>query len=328
MKKAEIMANVSNTFNKVSFHMKKHSPEILVVAGVIGTVASAVMACKATTRVNSILEKSKEDIDTIHDYPERKDVNVETEDGIVNEYTEKDMKKDLTCVYAQTGIKLAKLYAPSVALGVLSLSSIIASNNILRKRNVALAAAYATVDKSFKEYRNRVVERFGQEIDHELKYNIKAQKVTETVVDEETGKEKKVKKEAFVVNPSDISGYARFFEKYTMDEEGNSVLNPHWESNNEYNLMFIKAQESYANDLLKAKKRLFLNDVYEMLGLPRTKAGQVVGWVYDPENPKSGDNYVDFGLYSDNLSYSDYANGLDPAILLDFNVDGNIWELM
>lgn len=327
MKKTEIMTSVSNTFNKVSFQMKKHSPEILVVAGVIGTVASAVMACKATTRVNSILEKSKENIDAIHDYPERKDVNVETEDGIVNEYTEKDMKKDLTYVYAQTGIELAKLYAPSVALGVLSLSSILASNNILRKRNVALAAAYATVDKSFKEYRNRVVERFGQEIDRELKYNIKAQKVTETVVDEETGKEKKVKKEAFVVNPSDISGYARFFEKYTVDEEGNSVLNPHWESNNEYNLMFIKAQESYANDLLKAKKRLFLNDVYEMLGLPQTKAGQVVGWVYNPEHP-NGDNYVDFGLYADNLSYSDYANGLDPAILLDFNVDGNIWELM
>lgn len=327
MKKTEIMTNVSNTFNKVSFQMKKHSPEILVVAGVIGTVASAVLACKATTRVNSILEKSKENIDAIHDYPDRKDVNVETENGIVNEYTEKDMKKDLTYVYAQTGMELAKLYAPSVALGVLSISSILASNNILRKRNVALAAAYATVDKSFKEYRNRVVERFGQEIDRELKYNIKAQKVSETIVDEETGKEKKVKKEAFVVSPSDISGYARFFEKYTVDEEGNSVLNPHWESNNEYNLMFIKAQESYANDLLKAKKRLFLNDVYEMLGLPQTKAGQVVGWVYNPEHP-NGDNYVDFGLYADNLSYSDYANGLDPAILLDFNVDGNIWELM
>ena len=126
---------------------------------------------------------------------------------------------------------------------------------------------------------------------------------------------------------ADISGYARFFEKYTQDEDGNSILNPHWESNNEYNLMFIKAQERYANDLLKAKKRVFLNDVYEMLGLPRTKAGQIVGWVYDPESPK-GDNYIDFGLYADNLSYSDYVNGFDQAILLDFNVDGNIWELM
>lgn len=243
------------------------------------------------------------------------------------DYSPKDAKKDTVIVYTQTALKLAKLYAPAVAVGTLSITSILASNNILRKRNVALAAAYATIDKSFKDYRNRVVERFGKEIDRELRYNIKAEKVSETVMDEETGKEKKVKKTAFVVNPSDISGYARFFEKYTKDEEGNSVLNPHWETNNEYNLMFLKAQESYANDLLRAKKRLFLNDVYEMLGMPRTKAGQVVGWVYDPEHPV-GDNYVDFGLYADNLSYSDFANGFDTAILLDFNVDGNIWELM
>lgn len=220
-----------------------------------------------------------------------------------------------------------KTYAPAVAIGTLSIASILASNNILRKRNVALAAAYATVDKSFKEYRNRVIEKFGQEVDRELKYNIKAEKVPTIEVDEETGKEKKVKKNAFVVNPSDVSGYARFFEKYTVDEDGNSILNPHWEPNNEYNIMFIKAQENYANDLLRAKKRLFLNDVYEMLGLPRTKAGQVVGWVYDEDNPV-GDNYVDFGMYADNLSYSDFANGLDPAILLDFNVDGNVWETM
>lgn len=321
MKKTEIMTKVSGTFNKVSFSLKKHSPEILVVAGVVGAVASAVMACKATLRVEEVLDETKEKMDRVHESAE----HGATPAGL--NYSVEDAKKDTVIIYANTGWELAKLYGPSVALGVLSITSIFASSNILRKRNVALAAAYTTVDKSFKEYRKRVVEQFGKETDWALKHNIKAEKVTETVTDEETGKEKKVKKTAFVVNPSDISGYARFFEKYTMDEEGNSILNPHWEPNNEYNLMFIKAQESYANDLLKAKKRLFLNDVYEMLGLPTTKAGQVVGWVYDPEHP-IGDNYVDFGLYQDNLSYSDYANGLDPAILLDFNVDGNIWELM
>lgn len=321
MKKDEIMNKMSGAFNNISFKMKKHSPEILMVAGVAGVVVSAVMACKATLKVDAVMDETKEKMDKIHKAEE---------DGITEsgeDYSREDAKKDTVIVYAQTGLKLAKTYAPAVAIGALSITSILASNNILRKRNVALAAAYATVDKSFKEYRNRVIEKFGQEIDRELKYNIKAEKVTATEVDEETGKEKKVKKNAFVVNPSDVSGYARFFEKYTVDEDGNSILNPHWEPNNEYNIMFIKAQENYANDLLKAKKRLFLNDVYEMLGLPRTKAGQVVGWVYDKDNPV-GDNYVDFGLYTDNLSYSDFANGLDPAILLDFNVDGNIWELM
>ena len=292
-----------------------------MVAGVAGVVVSAVMACKATLKVDAIMDETKEKMDKIHKAEE----DGVTESG--EDYFVEDAKKDTAIVYAQTGFKLVKTYAPAVAIGTLSIASILASNNILRKRNVALAAAYATVDKSFKEYRNRVIEKFGQEVDRELKYNIKAEKVPTIEVDEETGKEKKVKKNAFVVNPSDVSGYARFFEKYTVDEDGNSILNPHWEPNNEYNIMFIKAQENYANDLLRAKKRLFLNDVYEMLGLPRTKAGQVVGWVYDEDNPV-GDNYVDFGMYADNLSYSDFANGLDPAILLDFNVDGNVWETM
>ena len=321
MKKDEIMNKMSGAFNNVSFKMKKHSPEILMVAGVAGVVVSAVMACKATLKVDAIMDETKEKMDKIHKAEE---------DGVTDsgeDYFVEDAKKDTAIVYAQTGFKLVKTYAPAVAIGTLSIASILASNNILRKRNVALAAAYATVDKSFKEYRNRVIEKFGQEVDRELKYNIKAEKVPTIEVDEETGKEKKVKKNAFVVNPSDVSGYARFFEKYTVDEDGNSILNPHWEPNNEYNIMFIKAQENYANDLLRAKKRLFLNDVYEMLGLPRTKAGQVVGWVYDEDNPV-GDNYVDFGMYADNLSYSDFANGLDPAILLDFNVDGNVWETM
>lgn len=321
MKKDEIMNKVSGVFGNVSFKMKKHSPEILMAAGVAGVIVSAVMACKATLKVDAVMDETKEKMDKIHTAEE----NGTTEAG--EDYSKEDAKKDTVIVYAQTGLQLAKTYAPAVAIGALSIASILASNNILRKRNVALTAAYTVLDTDFKNYRSRVIEKFGKEIDRELKYNIKAEKVSATEVDAETGKEKKVKKNAFVVNPSDVSGYARFFEKYTVDEDGNSILNPHSEPNNEYNIMFIKAQENYANDLLRAKKRLFLNDVYEMLGLPRTKAGQVVGWVYDKDNPV-GDNYVDFGLYTDNLSYSDFANGLDPAILLDFNVDGNIWEMM
>lgn len=310
MKKTEIINRVSGSFNKVGFQLKKHSPEILATVGVVGVVASAVMACKATTKVSSIMEKTQEDIEAIH--------NCAADESLVEEYSQDDVKKDLTIVYAQTGLKLAKLYAPSVMLGALSITSILASNNILRKRNVALAAAYATVDKSFKEYRNRVVERFGQEIDRELKYNIKAKKFEETVIDEGSGKEKKVKNTVNVAELNMGSEYARFFD------EGSS----YWEKDSEYNLMFLRAQQNYANDKLKANGYLFLNDVYEMLDIPRTKAGQMVGWVYDLENP-IGDNYVDFGIYETNREKSrDFVNGYERVILLDFNVDGNILDLM
>lgn len=316
--KINILNNISRNFYKFRFKVKKHSPEILVVTGVVGTVASAVVACKATTKLSTILDESKDQVDKIHECMD----NVTMKER----YSEEDGKKDLLIVYSQTGAKLIKLYAPAVALGTLSLACMLTSNNILRKRNVALAAAYATVDKSFKQYRSRVIERFGKQLDNELKYNIKSKEIESVEVDE-NGNEKKVNKTANVVNPADVSEYARFFEEYTTDEKGNSIKNMYWNSDNEYNLMFLKQTERYANDKLRLKGYLFLNEVYEMLNLPKTKAGQIVGWIYDEENP-IGDNFVDFGLYMDNLSYSDFVNGFDPAILLDFNVDGNIWDLM
>lgn len=305
MKDTGIMKQV----NKIGFKIKKYSPEIFVAAGIVGVVSSAVLACKATTKVQDILEKTKNDIDIIHD-----SVNNES---LEEEYTEEDAKKDLTIVYAQTGVEFIKLYAPAVILGTLSIASIINSHRVLQKRNIALGAAYATVDKGFKEYRNRVAERFGEEVEKEIKYNIKAKKFEETVTDE-NGKEKKVKKTVNVVDPNLYSDYARFFDDGCKG----------WEKDPEYNLMFLKAQQQYANDLLVARGHLFLNEVYDMLGIPRSKAGQVVGWIYDPENPV-GDNFVDFGIYeADREKARDFVNGYERSILLDFNVDGNIWEKM
>ena len=310
MKKSEIMKTVDGAFNKVGFQLKKHSPEILVVAGVIGTVASAVMACKATTKISTIIDKTKEDVDNIHKCLE--------DESLAEEYTQDDSKKDLTIVYIQTGVKLAKLYAPSVILGALSIIGILASNNILRKRNVALAAAYATVDQGFKDYRKRVVERFGEQIDRELKYNIKAKKFETIEVDPETGKEKKVKETVDIADPNTYSDFARFFDDGCTG----------WEKNSEYNLMFLRAEQNYANDRLKARGYLYLNEVYERLGIPCTKAGQIVGWVYNPDEP-NGDNYVDFGIYDIAREKArEFVNGYERSILLDFNVDGNILDLM
>lgn len=310
MAKTEFVNKVSRSIHKVGFQFKKHSPEILVVAGVIGTVASAVMACKATTKVSGIIDGAKETIDQIHNCLENP--------NMADKYTEEDSKKDLAIVYAQTGLQFVKLYGPSVALGIVSLGCILTSNNILRKRNVALAAAYATVDKGFKEYRNRVVERFGKELDKELRFGIKAKEVEEVVVNEK-GEEEVVKKTVNVADdPNEYSDYARIFDCGCSG----------WTKDPELNLYYLKQQQNYANDRLKAEKYLFLNDVYKMLGFPATKAGQVVGWVYDEENPV-GDNFVDFGIYNINSGKArDFVNGYERSIVLDFNVDGNIWELM
>lgn len=315
MNKTEFMNSVSRSFHKVGFQLKKHSPEILVVTGVVGTVASAVMACKATTKINLVLDETKKHVDIIHEGVENGETIGTMENGEtgVIPYTEEDGKKDLTIVYAKTAVNLVKLYAPSVIIGGLSIAAILSGHNITRKRNMALAAAYATVDKSFKEYRSRVIERFGKELDRELKYNIKAKEVEE-VVQNEDGTESIVKKTVNVIDPNTLSDYARFFDDGCTG----------WTKDPEFNLMFLKDQQRYANDLLKAKGYLFLNEVYDMLGIPRTKAGQVVGWIYDEKNPM-GDNFVDFGIYDNNIpGNNDFVNGYQRAVLLDFNVDGNI----
>ncbi len=311
-----IKNNISKTFNKAVFLTKKHSPEILMITGVVGIITSGVMACKATLKVNDILEEAKSDIEKVH--------TVLNDESVTEEkYSEMDSKKDLAAIYVQTGLKLAKVYGPSLIIGTLSITSMFASNNILRKRNVALAAAYAVVDKSFKEYRGRVIDRFGEEVDRQIKYNLKTMKVDEVITDE-NGKEKKVKKKIEVGGPDMYSPYAIIFDE----------TNPYWEKDAELNKFFLQSRQAQANDKLRANGYLFLNDVYEMLGHEKTKAGQVVGWVYDPDSGE-GDNYVDFGLYDiytkpkyEAEAKAAFINGYERSVIIDFNVDGNIWEKM
>lgn len=300
---------LTRTLGKTKFQLKKHSPEILVISGVVGVVVSGVLACKATTKASDVLEEHHERMNQIHKVTE---LSKEVENV---SYDENDLKKDTTLVYLQTGLKFAKTYALSIGIGVMSITCILVGHNILRKRAIAVAAAYNTLSESFKAYRNRVVERFGDEVEHELRHGIKAEEVEEKVVDEE-GNEKTVKKTVDIIDPNKISDYARIFD------DGNIG----WEKDAEHNLAFLKMQQNYANHILTTRGYLFLNEVYEMLGFNKTKAGQVVGWFYDEKNP-IGDNFVDFGIYKgESPAARNFVNGYERTVLLDFNVDGYILD--
>lgn len=300
-----ILNSVSGLINRVKFQTVKHSPEILVVAGVAGMVASTVIACKRTTKLNDILEKRAEQLKMIQDSLEDDTISEE-------EYNEQDAKNDVRIITVQTAFQIAKLYAPAVILGAVSIGCIFSSHNILNKRNLALAAAYQAVDKGWKEYRKRIVDKFGEEFEKEIKYGVESSDVEEEYTDEKGKKKTKTVTEKTIditKNP-----YAKFFDESCPD----------WEKNPEYNLMFLQAQERYANDLLKSRGHLFLNEVYDMLGIERTKAGQVIGWRYDTKNSNLH-NCVDFGIYKpENDANRRFINGLENVILLDFNVDGNI----
>ena len=301
--------------NKVKFNVVKHSPEILMGLGIAGVITSTVLACRSTLKVQEILDYKEENMNNI------KEVLAEGRE----DYTEEDARKDKTIIMTTTAIRIMKLYIPSVIIGAGSIACLLESHNVMRNRNAGLAAALAATTESFKQYRERVTEKYGDEVDKEMRYGIKKEKK------EKDGK--KTKEEIVVgCDEKELSGYARYFNENNIN----------WSDDPQFNLMFLRQNQNWANDKLISQGYLYLNDVYESLGFPKSKAGQVVGWVYDPNNNEHGDNYVDFGIYDLNVKgyrnemtndtiaeeRQDFVNGYKSSILLDFNVDGNIWETM
>jgi hypothetical protein len=286
--------------NKAGLVVKKHSPEILAVVGVAGVVVSTVMACKATLKVDEVLNEHNENMAKIKSH----EVN--------DQYTEEDQKKDKLIQYTHTVVNMTKLYAPAVGLSILSVGCLLGSNEIYRRRNAALMAAYAAIDKGFKEYRQRVVDRFGKEVDQQLRFGTQPGEVEKTVTDDK-GKEKKTKEKVDVVTNAG-SDYVRYFTR----------SNPYWENDKFYVEMFLNQRQAYFNDQLAVKKVLTLNDVYDQLGFHKTKAGMVVGWRYDEDNP-SGDNYIQLDVKKVYLP-NEHTGEPEEAYAIDFNVDGLIYD--
>lgn len=295
--------NITYAINRIGFAIKKHSPEILVITGIVSAVAGTVLVCKASANVGKVLKKSKDQIDSIHERSKTDEEYEETESG-----------RDLTHVYMTTGLQIVKLYAPAAILGALSVTSVLCSFNILKKRNVALAAAYATVDTKLKDYRNRVIERFGEKVDHELNYNTKEQTFEKTTTDE-NGNEVKSTETVSVIDPSSLGGYDYFFDEASS----------YWEKNSSFNKMFLESTETHANNKLRSQGYLTLNDICDMLDLKKSAAGQVVGWTYDRNDPEKDRHYVDFGIHDVNRpGVLEFNEGYERTILLSFNVEGSV----
>lgn len=304
--------------------VKKHSPEILLVGGIACIVGGAVWACKSTLELDDTIDDIKDRIDTVKNG--NTDEVIEVTADIIEDPENKEMIKyeasraDLARVYIGATWDIVRLYAPSFILMGSGIGMVCGSHSIMHRRTASLMAAYELMDKSFEAYRQRVADKWGVEEEKSIRYAEHDEKIDVTYVDEKTGKEKKKKEiiKCTEVRPDDISIYARFFDD-TCSE---------WDKSSEYNLAFLKGQQAWFNNLLQARGHVFLNEVYDALGIKRTQAGQVVGWIYDPDNDEI-DNYVDFGIYNVNYSASrDFVNGYNDVILLDFNVDGVIYDLI
>lgn len=285
---------IGRTIARNALLAQKASPEVLLVAGIAGMVGSTVLACRATLKMETVLDEAKDKLETAKTLEHA-------------EYSEKDRSRDISLIYFQSSVKVIRLYAPAIIVGGISIYALTSSNRILTKRNAALTAAYGALERGFSQYRARVVDKYGEEEDRNLRYGSEQVEI----VDEETGKRKTVTR----VGPGDPSIYARFFDPVSSS----------WSKEPEYNMIFLKCQQNYANDLLRSRGHIFLNEVYDMLGLERSKAGAVVGWVLSKNGET--DNFVNFGVFDGREQVArDFVNGREGAILLDFNVDGVIYD--
>lgn len=294
MKLTAIKSVVTSKIGRQILTVQKHSPTLLFVAGAAGVVATVVLASRATLKLEEVLEDTEKNL-----------VNAKTLDGIYE--NEAERQRDLAIIYTRAVLKVTRLYAPAVALGVLSIAALTGSHIMLTRRNFAITAAYAALDRGFKQYRQRVVDELGVNKDKEYRYGLTDREIVEE--DEDGVLVKTVRDKA----PHGASVYARFFDEHSSS----------WNKQHSYNQLFLQAQQNYANDLLNSRGHVFLNEVYDMLGISRTKEGAVVGWVKGSD----GDNYIDFGVFEgDRASGMRFVLGHERSILLDFNVDGIIYD--
>lgn len=293
---------VTKIGGKTLMKIKSVSPSIMVGVGVVGLIGGTVLACKATLKLEKILDEGKEKIDKIEKY-----YNSDERDE--KEYTDDDYKKDLAISYIQNAVEIGKLYAPAIIVSSLSIAAIIGAHKILVKRLLTTTAAFNSLNKTFKFYRENVVKNLGEEKDREFLYGSNTEKIEN--IDENGKKSKEEIKTIDKDIVNNYSMYAKFFDESSKE----------FTQSNDYNMTFLKCQETVANDMLKYRGHVFLNEVYDLLGIDRTPQGALVGWVKGNK-----DSTISFDIF--NYRNANFVNGSEPVILLDFNVDGPIYDLI
>lgn len=311
--------SITRTVKTSGLILKKHSPEILIGVGIVATVGAVVSAVVATKKVQPVIEEGKGDINRVKEmYGEREEVTdeiIKSENGV--EYKKLSVypahehyPRELTKAYLKCGAKITLRYIPTAVLTTTAIGAFLGAYGIVNRRNVALTAAYTAVNEAFNVYREAVKKELGDEKDHQF-----LQGLSETTVTNEDGSISTELVPVAPKNAEDYSQYSVFFDE----------SNPNWRPSAEANKAFLRCQQNFANDILRVDGHLFLNKVYDLLGLPHTSAGALVGWVVGEGN----ENHVDFGIFDPSSKAArQFVNGYEPNILLDFNVDGIIYDLI
>lgn len=301
MKFKEAMNAVGLFGKKTVFNLKKYSPEILTGGAIVLGIGTVVMTWVAARKTDKALEEPKRIIE------QAKSMEID------QFYTKEDQKHDILLGYRKGAVAIIKLYGPVALMGASTVACILGSHRILSGRNAGLIAANSILSKEFEDYRGKVIEKYGKEEDHQLRFGDKMEQLTETITDE-NGEEKTVATE------KPRKGYSNETTARIFDESC-----PAWKKDVLYNIGELKNLSGQLNDKLKADRILFLNDVYELLGYSKTQAGYQLGWVYDPRDEFK--TYVDFGLpFEDHEWVHQMMAENQRCFWLDFNCKEIVWS--
>lgn len=301
-----------------------NAPKILFGIGVASTVGAVGASIVGGIKAADVIDEAHEKIEEIHETP--------YEEG----HSDKAESKELLKVYAKTGGEMIKIFWPTIVLTTVAIGCFTKSTIILNQRNAALVAAYNGLDKAFKLYRGRVIDAEGEEKDRE--YYLGAYETTKEIerVDEETGE---ITKETVTYEElpwEDMNG-----DPYTIILDDRSAI---WSRNPDSTLHNLKMVQELAEHKLRTQGSLFLNEVREMLDVPRTKSGAALGWVLEEDKEKCRtSNYIDLGVFYKNVANGTYVDKYDRGyrtkvdeildgganpIVLHVNPDGIVYDLM
>lgn len=214
--------------------LKRNASTILTCVGGIGIVATAVVAVKATPKALRLIEEAKE------------------------EKGEELTKLEVANV-------AGPVYIPAVLIGAATIAAIFGANVLNKRQQAVLMSAYALVDSSYKDYKKKVEELYGEDADRAVRNSIAEDK------------------------------YAEEDDEIKIDDDGKRLF---------FDVLSNRYFRSTMEDVLRAEYNLnrqlmvaggaYLNEFYNFLDIPEITAGKELGWSPGILESHYGASWIEF----------------------------------
>lgn len=238
--------------------LKRNASTILTSIGGVGVVVASVMVAKETPKALALLEKA-----------------------------EQEKGESLTTL--EKVKTAAPAYVPAAIVGVSTLACIVGANVLNTRQQASLMSAYALLDSSYKDYKNKVLELYGEDGNKQVKESLAQDKYEE---------------EDITVSEDKILFYDEFSRRYF-----------------ESTIEDVQRAEYHLNRDLSMRDYATVNEFYDYLGLPHIDGGDELGWSTGMNFDYYWQSWIDFGHHKTTMD-----DGLECFIITMYEEPGLGWE--